>query len=257
MGKKVFIIGGDERNKILCELLKADGHEAVFLNSEDKADFSRAEIVVGPVIIGGEKRAFLNISENRLLVAGKIKSPLKEELISKGVKLFELLDDEKFIALNAIPTGEGIVQIAMENSDITINNSQVLVLGFGKVGKYASFLFKNLGASVVVATRNLHSEIAQGLRYDYKRVLLKDLSEVVGTADFIINSIPFVYLDGKTLRKIKKESLIIDAASAPYGVDFTFAEKNNIKAILAPGLPGRVAPRTAAFYMKYCMAEYL
>ncbi|MCT9846916.1 hypothetical protein N7563_22945, partial [Leclercia adecarboxylata ATCC 23216 = NBRC 102595] len=40
-------------------------------------------------------------------------------------------------------------------------------------------------------------------------------------------------------------ALIIDLASKPGGTDFRYAEKRGIKAILAPGLPGIVAPKTA------------
>ena len=40
-------------------------------------------------------------------------------------------------------------------------------------------------------------------------------------------------------------TLIIDLASKPGGTDFRYAEKRGIKALLAPGLPGIVAPKTA------------
>ena len=257
MKKEFLIIGGDERNKILRELLERDGRGAAFAERGNAAAISGAEIVVGPVIVTEQDGDFLEMRENQVLVAGKIKSPLKEKLAAKGVKLLELLDCDEFITLNAIPTGEGIIQTAMENSKITIRGSNALILGFGKVGKYASYLFKNLGADVVVATRDLHSEIAQGFGYGYKGVLLKNLGDAAGEADYIINSIPFRYLDAAALNKVKKESLIIDAASAPYGVDFEYANRNGIKALLVPGLPGLVAPRTAALHMKFCIIKAL
>ena len=40
-------------------------------------------------------------------------------------------------------------------------------------------------------------------------------------------------------------TLIIDLASKPGGTDFRYAEKRGIKALLAPSLPGIVAPKTA------------
>ncbi|HAH95888.1 MAG TPA: dipicolinic acid synthetase subunit A, partial [Firmicutes bacterium] len=39
--------------------------------------------------------------------------------------------------------------------------------------------------------------------------------------------------------------LIIDISSAPGGVDFLAAGRLGRKALLAPGLPGKVAPETA------------
>jgi dipicolinate synthase subunit A len=44
---------------------------------------------------------------------------------------------------------------------------------------------------------------------------------------------------------MKKSSVIIDIASIPGGTDFRFAEKRGLKALLAPSLPGIVAPKTA------------
>jgi dipicolinate synthase subunit A len=47
------------------------------------------------------------------------------------------------------------------------------------------------------------------------------------------------------ISKLPREAVIIDLASAPGGTDFRFAEKRGVKALLAPGLPGIVAPKTA------------
>jgi len=40
-------------------------------------------------------------------------------------------------------------------------------------------------------------------------------------------------------------AVIIDLASKPGGTDFRYAERRGVKALLAPGLPGIVAPKTA------------
>ena len=57
-------------------------------------------------------------------------------------------------------------------------------------------------------------------------------------------------LTREKLSELRKESLIIDLASNPGGVDFQMAEKMGIKAIWSLGLPGKVAPQTAAEIMK-------
>ena len=68
--------------------------------------------------------------------------------------------------------------------------------------------------------------------------------------DYIFNTIPYIILDESKLIKIKKECLIIDLASKPYGVDMSVAARIGIKVIIAPGLPGKVAPLTTAKYLK-------
>ena len=52
-------------------------------------------------------------------------------------------------------------------------------------------------------------------------------------------------------------TLIIDLASKPGGTDFRYAEKRGIKALLAPGLPGIVAPKTAGQILANVLAQLL
>ena len=47
------------------------------------------------------------------------------------------------------------------------------------------------------------------------------------------------------IRNLKKECLIIEIASAPFGVDFDSAKSYGINIIKAGSLPGRTAPETA------------
>lgn len=47
------------------------------------------------------------------------------------------------------------------------------------------------------------------------------------------------------LERVSKDAVIIDIASIPGGTDFEYAELLGIKAQLAPGLPGMVAPKSA------------
>ena len=50
------------------------------------------------------------------------------------IKLKQFTNEELTI-LNAIPTAEGAIQIAMEKSLKTVHGSKCLVLGFGRIGK--------------------------------------------------------------------------------------------------------------------------
>ena len=52
-------------------------------------------------------------------------------------------------------------------------------------------------------------------------------------------------------------TLIIDLASKPGGTDFRYAEKRGIKALLAPSLPGIVAPKTAGNILANVLSQLL
>jgi dipicolinate synthase subunit A len=74
---------------------------------------------------------------------------------------------------------------------------------------------------------------------------IDELGQHVDDADLIFNTIPHLIITAKVITNMQHHALIIDLASKPGGTDFRYAEKRGIKAILAPGLPGIVAPKTA------------
>ncbi|MNN74440.1 Dipicolinate synthase subunit A [compost metagenome] len=77
----------------------------------------------------------------------------------------------------------------------------------------------------------------------------------VTEADLIFNTIPSMIITAEVLSRIPKHCVIIDLASAPGGCDFRYAEQQGIKAILAPGLPGAVAPKTAGLIMGSALVQ--
>jgi dipicolinate synthase subunit A len=151
--------------------------------------------------------------------------------------------------LNAIPTAEGAIQIAMEEIPITLHNSNILILGFGRIGKILAKMLQGLGANVFVEARK-YADIAWIRSYSYKPVLLSDLKSRLEQMDVIFNTIPHVILDQDMLARLGKETLIIDLASKPGGVDFEKARDLGVKAIWALSLPGKVAPLTAAEFIR-------
>lgn len=146
---------------------------------------------------------------------------------------------------NAIPTAEGALQYAMENSEITIHGSKCMVLGFGRCGKVLAHMLKGIGAHLSVEARSL-SDLAYIESYGYNPVPLRDLTDYIGQYDFIFNTIPSMILDEKKLMRVKKDCLLIELASKPGGIDDKAAQKLGINFIDGQSLPGKVAPETAA-----------
>ncbi|MCR4434327.1 MAG: NAD(P)-dependent oxidoreductase [Clostridiales bacterium] len=132
---------------------------------------------------------------------------------------------------------------------ITLHDSKALVLGFGRVGKILSKMLSGIGAEVYVEARK-YSDISWIRSYGYNPVSLNHVSEYLPGMDVIFNTIPSVILGSDLLSKIKKETLIIDLASKPGGVDFDMAKKQGLRTIWALSLPGKVAPITAAKFIK-------
>lgn len=258
MNYNFLIIGGDKRIKALGNMIKNDGYKVkTYANKIDEIEeFNSLEdiyksnynydIVVSSVPLSKDNiNVFTPLSDKKITI---------EELqkISKGKTLItgnEILQDEVFTILNTIPTAEGAIQIAMEETTYTLENSKVLVLGFGRVGKILCNRLNKLGLDVYCEARK-ETDLAWIKAYGYKEVPIEKLKENVCKMDIIFNTIPFKILDKNLLILMNNQTLIIDLASYPGGVDFDAAKKLGIKAILASALPGKVAPNTTAEYIK-------
>ena len=61
----------------------------------------------------------------------------------------------------------------------------------------------------------------------------------------MINTVPARLMGWEELRQIKKDALLIELASLPYGADPALAEHLGVEMLVLGGLPGRYAPQNA------------
>lgn len=275
--KKFTIIGGDLRSVKLAEILASEGNivniygfnQAGFeLGLKESQDLVTAidesDVVIGPVPCSNNeetintpfhtdkiniKEIFKRMKKNQLFIAGRIGEKITHLAQVYNVYTVDLLEREEMAILNAIPTAEGAIQIAMEEMPITLHNCNALVLGFGRIGKILSKMLSGLGAKVFCEARK-YSDIAWIKSYGYNSLSLDELPLYLSNMDVIFNTIPSIVLDNNLLSKINKDCLIIDLASKPGGIDFEVAKEMELKTIWALSLPGKVAPVTAANIIK-------
>lgn len=192
---------------------------------------------------------FFNTVKNKKIITGNITNEIQSLIKPENNnEIIDVLKYEELTILNSIPTAEGAIQIAMEKSQITLHNSNCLVLGFGRIGKILAKMLQGFGANVYCEARKPH-DIAWIKAYGYNPIMLDDLNENLSKFDFIFNTIPYVILDKNNLNLIQKECIIIDLASKPGGVDFDEANRLGLKTDWALALPGKVAPKTSAKYI--------
>ena len=163
-------------------------------------------------------------------------------------RIFDYSAREEFSVLNALPTAEGAVECAMSAYEGTIFGSRCLVIGFGRIGKILSKILKSLEAQVTVCSRKDDS-LALISVLGYNPCNTNKLKSVRGY-DIVFNTVPSMIFDDELLQNTDKNTLIIDLASLPGGVDFESAGKHNIDAVRALSLPGKCAPKTAGEIIK-------
>jgi len=178
------------------------------------------------------------------IVAGMAKPYLRKLCEKYHLTLVELFERDDVAIYNSIPTAEGALMMAIQNTDITIHGSSCIVLGLGRTGHTMARTLQALGARVKVGVRR-DEAFARAYEMGFEPFYMPDLARLAGNIDLIFNTIPTMIVTAQVIAQLPLRACIIDLASKPGGTDFRFAEKRGIKALLAPGLPGIVAPKTA------------
>ncbi|KIL80630.1 Dipicolinate synthase subunit A [Bacillus badius] len=190
-------------------------------------------------------KTMLSKTPDHCLLFTGISPPVLTKLAEQaGRTLIRLFDRDDVAIYNSIPTAEGAVMMAIQHTDFTIHGSSVAVLGMGRVGMSVARTFANLGANVKLGARK-SEHLARAIEMGLTPFSIDQLPQQAESLDLIINTIPSLVITSQAIAKMKPHVFIIDLASKPGGTDFQFAKKRGIKAILALGLPGIVAPKTA------------
>jgi dipicolinate synthase subunit A len=137
----------------------------------------------------------------------------------------------------------------------TINSSKCLITGYGRIGEILAQMLKGLGADVYVSARRKES-LAWIKLNGYKPV---EHSNLINSGDFdiIFNTVPAHVVGKEVLDKQSVDTLIIDLASSPGGIDFDYAKNKNIRTIHALSLPSKCAPVTAANIAARVIYDYI
>ena len=250
--KKITIIGGDNRLKILKEHLESQGYQvdSLGLYENDNGDIHTSQVLVLPVPTTKDREfVFTPLTNKKIPLSFVSENATNEQLILSCNYLFEnkqCIDYgslDSYALLNAVPTAEGAIKIAIENTDYTLWKSNVLVIGYGRVGKILADRLKAMGCRTTVSARK-PADFAMLDALGFKYINTEQLNQKQLNYNIIFNTVDVKVLNDNTLQKCKCD-LMIDLSSKG-GFSIPFAESCGIKALKAPGLPGIIAPRTAA-----------
>lgn len=260
---KLLLIGFDQLDhgftgatKVKIDEVEFDEIDAIILpipgtNQEGLVDtvFSNEEVVLTEEILA-------QTPSHCTIYSGISNSYLNNLVKSTNRKLIQLFERDDVAIYNSIPTVEGTIMMVIQHTDITIHGSTVAVLGLGRVGMSVARTFAALGANVKVGARNT-ADLARITEMGLTPFQIDDIQQEVQDIDVCINTIPALIVTAKVISNMPAHTLIVDLASKPGGTDFRYAEKRGIKALLAPGLPGIVAPKTAGQIVANVLTQLL
>ncbi|MCG7407440.1 dipicolinate synthase subunit DpsA [Paenibacillus sp. ACRRX] len=196
------------------------------------------------------------LPKHAVVFTGMAKPYLSNLCGTHNIQLVELFERDDVAIYNSIPTAEGAIMMAIQHTDITLHGSETIVLGMGRTGFTMARSLLGLGANVRIGVRR-DEHFARATEMGFKPFYVGELSTQVTNIDLLFNTIPTMIVTAQVIAQMPNRAVLIDLASKPGGIDFRFAEKRGIKAMLAPGLPGIVAPKTAGRILAHIISQLL
>ncbi len=266
-GGKIAVIGGDARMLFCAEKLASYGYETAVFGfdiSDEKSELStkcndindalcESKAVILPLPVSNDRvtlnmplsdfslslpSLFSIIPKDAVVFAGNVNDEVKSLAEKFSIEIIDYYDREELKIANAVLTAESAVEIAMVNTDFSITDYPVLVVGYGRIGKALCRLLKSMGCNVFASARK-NADKAWIRAFGYSSVDTGNLNDCIKDCRLVFNTVPSVVLDGKVLSLLSKDSLVIDLASKPGGVDFEKAKNEKLKVIWALALPGK------------------
>ena len=179
-----------------------------------------------------------------VLFGGKVPISVKRFADEHNIRLVDYYEFEDFQIKNAVPTAEGAIGIAIKELDVTLAGAKAAIVGYGRIGRTLSQRLVSLGCIVTCIARS-RKDLAWAECDGCSALHLTGFKSKPESFDIIFNTAPHIIFDEGILKKLSRETLIVDLASQNGGVDSTAAEKYGIKVIKALSLPGKTSPITA------------
>lgn len=263
----ILLLGNDPRQNYACEYFRYNDIESdVFakdmIDDHLRTSIKKASHIVFPmpisvdgINVNGTNIAITNIidiiSPCSCVFGGKTNSNIKKLLDHNKIKYYDLSDFSTFQIKNALLSAEGAIYYASNYYHKSIYGSQISILGFGRIAKTLSFLLKAHGAEVCICARR-SEDIAWAEMLGFDTVLIDDHWGENFTKkryDIIFNTIPCNIMSEYVVKMISSNSLIIDLASYPYGIDRSLADKYCLDYHIESAIPGRYAPQSAGILL--------
>ena len=158
------------------------------------------------------------------------------DFLNESVERLDLLEDPYYLAANAAITAEAALGLVLQELRCEITDANILILGWGRIGKCLTHQLHHLNANVTVyARKDADRAMLRALGYHYAS--REDLLRTLSRYHCIINTIPAPVLTESACQSLRPDCLKLELASGIWlpGKDV----------VLAHGLPGKCKPEAA------------
>lgn len=239
----------DKRLQEVAKLLNDRGYN-VFDFEKNIDNISNNDVCVVSPAYKWEKEVLLKIKSGTTVFGSKLQEELKD--FSKKLNYICLMDIEDFVVENARLTAEGFLADLIINTDKSLYEQKILVLGNGRVAKAVWYLFYKLGISFDASMRR-ESEFNLSKLIANKSYLGETYKDHLLQYDIVINTIPARLFTLEDEKYFKKGSVLFELASKKC------LEENfeKVKYVLCPALPSKYTPKSAGKLIYNEVIKYL
>ena len=170
------------------------------------------------------------------------------DFLNEGVGRIDLLKDPGYLAANAAITAEAALGLILQKLHREITQANILILGWGRIGKCLTHQLHHLNASVTVFARR-DSDRAMLSCLGYRPISRTDMSKTLGRYHCIVNTVPAPLLTEAEGLAIRPGCIRLELASGVWlpGEDV----------IIAHGLPGKCKPEASGALIARTVAAHL
>lgn len=265
----VIFLGGDDRQQYASDYVNGMGISSTAyinfsFNKEIKEEIKNNRVLVFPLPTSRDDINLNMMSRNNmplseiinslnaqhLIIGGNIGSVFYDSQEKIGYKIIDYNKLESFQIQNALLSAEGAIHYAKTHFGGAIYGSRIAILGFGRIGKILAYLLKSMGANISVYARK-DQDCTWSTIIGFNAHKIQNLGVEVGSKragegyDLIFNTIPQRIIGDELAMNLSRDTVIIDLASYPYGMDQEIGEKYKLSYYRELGIPGRYAPQRA------------
>ena len=158
------------------------------------------------------------------------------DFLNENVERLDLLKDPYYLAANAAITAEAALGLVLRELRCEITDANILILGWGRIGKCLTHQLHHLNANVTVYARSdADRAMLRALGYHY--ATREELGRSLSRCQCILNTIPAPVLTEEEDRSLRPGCLKLELASGIWlpGSDV----------VLAHGLPAKCKPEAS------------
>ncbi len=258
---KILIVTADKRQIYMTERLKETGFDCTFYKpdltlSDNERQFDAVVFALPSVKFSRVNCEYDVRLESILSLVKKggyvfsamADGPFRKAVEDGELENFDYYSREELVISNAYLTAEGVLELVLVNSEVSLRNLKILVTGYGKTGEAIADVLSRNHASVTVAARKEKDRTRAKCR-NMQSLSFSEIEKCAGDFDFVINTVPAEVIGRNLLTEFRSDCIFLEIASKPYGIEISAAEKQNKKVIIASSLPGKYVAKSAGVFI--------